>query len=59
MLEDAFEEEIKQFFEYNEDHFLTTSPTFAGFGNRLNQYLKDHGNKKAIIITSRVHPGEP
>jgi len=59
LLEAAFEEEIKQFFEYNEDHFLTTSPSFAGFGNRLNQYLKDHGQKKAIVITSRVHPGEP
>jgi hypothetical protein len=22
---------------------LTTSPHFAGFGNRLEQYLKDHG----------------
>ena len=59
LLEAAFEEEIKCFFEYNEDHFLTTSPHFAGFGNRLNQYLKDHGPKKAIVITSRVHPGEP
>ena len=32
LLEAAFEEEIKCFFEYNEDHFLTTSPLFAGFG---------------------------
>lgn len=38
---------------------MTTSPHFAGFGNRLEQYLKDHGQKKAIVITSRVHPGEP
>ena len=59
LLEAAFEEEIKQFFVYNEDHFLTTSPLFAGFGNRLNEYLRVHGEKKAIIITSRVHPGEP
>jgi hypothetical protein len=59
LLEAAFEEEIKCFFEYNEDHFLTTSPHFSGFGSRLNQYLKDHGQKKGIFITSRVHPGEP
>jgi len=23
------------------------------------QYLKDHSQKKAIVITARVHPGEP
>lgn len=59
LLEAAFEEEIKCFFEYNEDHLLTSSPYFAGFGDRLNAYLKDHGQKKGIFITSRVHPGEP
>ena len=25
---------------------------------QMNQYLNDHKKKKAIIITSRVHPGE-
>ena len=59
LLEAAFEEEIKCFYEYNEDHFLTTSPLFAGFSTRFSEYLKVHGEKKAIIITSRVHPGEP
>lgn len=58
-IEAAYEEEIKDFFEYNKDHLLETSPTFEGFDSRLHQYLKDHGQKKAIIITSRVHPGEP
>jgi murein tripeptide amidase MpaA len=24
----------------------------------MNQYLTDHKKKKAIVITSRVHPGE-
>ena len=59
LLQAALEEEIKQFFEYNADHLLQTSPHFAGFGHRLTQYTKDHGRKKAIVITSRVHPGEP
>ena len=59
LLQAAFVEEIKQFFEFNEDQFLAASPSFAGFGNRLLQYVKDHSHKKAVIITSRVHPGEP
>ena len=59
LLQAALEEEVKQFFEYNEDHLLQTSPHFAGFGHRLTQYVKDHGQKKAIVLTSRVHPGEP
>ena len=50
---------ILEDFEYNEDNFLTTSPSFACFGTRLNNFLRDHSLKKTIFITSRVHPGEP
>jgi len=25
----------------------------------LKLYIQDHYHKKAVIITSRVHPGEP
>jgi hypothetical protein len=42
LLEAAFEEEIKCFFEYNEDHFLSSNPLFSGFGERMNNYIKNH-----------------
>lgn len=59
LLDRAIEEELRQFFEYNEDHFIQASPFFEGFGQRLINYVKIHSQKKAVIITSRVHPGEP
>jgi len=54
----AFQEEIKCFYEYNEEAFLTVDASFKNFGDRLTQYIKDHASKKAVVITSRVHPGE-
>ena len=59
LLRSAVEEEITQFFNYNEDALLHANPAFAGFGKRLLAYVQDHSLKKAIVITSRVHPGEP
>ena len=38
---------------------MQTDHCFKNFGTRLTQYIKDHSHKKAIILTSRVHPGEP
>lgn len=38
---------------------MDVSKNFENFGSRLSAYLKDHGQKRAIILTSRVHPGEP
>ena len=29
------------------------------FSQKLPQYMKDHYHKRAIVLTSRVHPGEP
>ena len=55
----AFEEEIKCFYEYNVDALIATDPCFKNLGQRLTQYIKDHAHKKAVVLTSRVHPGEP
>ena len=59
LLEAAVVEDLKQFWEQHEEQFLQTSPHFAGFNQRLLQFLKDHSQKKCIFLTSRVHPGEP
>ena len=42
LLDRAVEEELRQFFEYNEDHFIQASPFFQGFGQRLINYVKNH-----------------
>jgi murein tripeptide amidase MpaA len=57
LLEQAFEEEISAFYEQNLASF-TVKP-FQEFGLRLTQYMREHAHKKAIVLTSRVHPGEP
>jgi len=59
LLEAAFEEEIRSFCEANGEHFLSVSKDFVDFASRQTEYMRDHGNKKAIVLTSRVHPGEP
>jgi len=59
LLQAAIEEELKQFFEFNEDHLLNTHTSFQGFEKRLTEYVRDHSQKQAIVFTCRVHPGEP
>ena len=72
LLNAAFEEEINSFYENNADIFKSIDDAHnmvgegAAFGRRydnfhtkLKQYIIDHFHKKAIVITSRVHPGEP
>jgi hypothetical protein len=42
LLQAAIEEELKQFFEFNEDHLINTHASFAGFDKRLMEYVRDH-----------------
>ena len=60
LLRAAFEEEINSFYENNIDSFKSiNSERFSGYHHKLKQYVVDHFHKKAVVITSRVHPGEP
>ena len=72
LLRAAFEEECNSFYENNADLFKSIDDTHntvgngALYGRRYDQYntkmkqnIMDHYHKKAIIITCRVHPGEP
>jgi hypothetical protein len=59
LLQAAIEEEVKQFIEMNEEQLLQCSPEFQGFGARMLQSINDHFHKRTLIITCRVHPGEP
>lgn len=35
------------------------SEVLADLGGKMMQYLRHHSNKRAIVLTARVHPGEP
>ncbi len=60
LLKAAFTEEIKSFFsQYQEDFSKIDQKRYENFSNRFKAYIEDHYSKKAIVITSRVHPGEP
>lgn len=60
LLRAAFEEEMVSFVEQNQAHLRQAHRDFAeNFGARLVTYMREHSQKKAIVLTSRVHPGEP
>ena len=59
LLRAAFEEEINSFYQTNEEAFIQSDLCFENYNRKLISYVEDHYNKKAIVITSRVHPGEP
>lgn len=47
------------FYESYSKELIAFKSTFENFGVRMTTYMKDHALKKAIVLTSRVHPGEP
>eukprot|EP00347_Sterkiella_histriomuscorum_P003123 403365502 len=59
LLKAAFEEEFNSFYEKNSEIFIKIDQRFENYHQKLKQYIIDHYHKKAVIITSRVHPGEP
>jgi hypothetical protein len=72
LLRAAFEEECNSFYEGNADVFKTIDDSqnsvgdgslygrrYDQFSAKMKQYIMDHQHKKAIVITCRVHPGEP
>jgi hypothetical protein len=72
LLRAAFEEELGSFYENNADVFGNIDDVhnstgdgavfgrrYDSFAQKMKQYIIDHYHKKAIVITSRVHPGEP
>lgn len=60
LLKAAFTEEIKSFFSQYQEEFTKIDPRrYENFQVKFKAYIEDHYQKKAIVITSRVHPGEP
>jgi murein tripeptide amidase MpaA len=59
LLEQAFEEEMMSFAEPNSKELQAIKPQWSEFGSKMIAYLRDHYGKRAIVLTSRVHPGEP
>lgn len=53
-LEKAFDDEIQ-----HESQFSKAPCLQPEFAQRFVTYLKEHANKRCIVITARVHPGEP
>jgi hypothetical protein len=58
LLEAAFEEECSSFYDSAQQGFQQANFQ-EGWGSKLQSYLSDHSHKKAVVLTSRVHPGEP
>ena len=52
------ESEVSKFYETYGQQLIEVDKAFEGFGKRLMMFIKDHSRKQAIILTSRVHPGE-
>lgn len=42
LLQEAIEEELSGFYNFNEDQIIASDPEFEGFGTRLSQYVRDH-----------------
>lgn len=52
-------DEVTKFFEQYKEQFYEVDESFEGFDKRLLRFIKTHSHKRAIILTCRVHPGEP
>lgn len=59
LLQKIVESEITKFYEQHKEVLISTNAAFEGFGKRLLAFMRAHSQKKAIVLTCRVHPGEP
>lgn len=59
MLMKVVQNEVSRFYEQHRYELFEIDPKFEGFGKRLFRFLRDHIRKRAVIVTCRVHPGEP
>ena len=58
MIEKLIINEVGKFILIYRNQMVEIDRQFDGFGKRLTKFLTDHLQKRVIVLTARVHPGE-